>query len=84
MQKGLQQKVNRKISSDICNVQQILRVRAIQSQQTNRPPNNILQKTGKEGAKNVKIKLEKEEITIITDYKAKANWYASLLMYNSY
>lgn len=83
-QKGLQQKANRKISSDVCNVQQILRVRARQSQHTNRPPNNILQKTTKEEAKNDKIKLEMEEITSITNYKIKANWYASLLMYNSY
>jgi hypothetical protein len=87
-QKGLQRNLNGKISNDIHNVQQILEAMARQSQKTDRlnnnNNNNNLEKTDREEAINDMISLDTEENTSIANYKMKAYWYPSLLMYNSY
>ena len=82
-QKGLQRNLNGKISNDIHNVQQILEAMARQSQKTDRLNNN-LEKIDREEAINDMISLDTEENTSIANYKMKAYWYPSLLMYNSY
>ena len=79
-QKDLEHKSNGKISEDIQNVQKILEALVRQREETaiigqlnNNNNNNSLHKSNEENAS-------------ITDYyKIKAaDWYASLLMYNSY
>jgi exonuclease VII large subunit len=84
-QKGLQHKLNRKMSNNIHNVQRILEAMARQSQKTDRlHNNNFLHKTDMEEAMNDKINMDTEINTSIANYKMNAYWYPSLLMYNSY
>jgi hypothetical protein len=89
-QKDLEQKINGKISNDIHNIQEILENQARQDHKIGivQVNNNIFQKTNNEKeeqpSKNI-TNMYAEENTSIADYKIKkADWYASLLMYNSY
>jgi hypothetical protein len=89
-QKCLEHKVNEKISNDIHNIQQILDTLTRQSLKTdNREYGNGLQKINQEEEEQpankdvINIDAEEENIST-TIYKMKANWYVSLLMYNSY
>jgi uncharacterized protein YdiU (UPF0061 family) len=92
-QKDLLHKINGKISADIYNVQQVLEalVRQNQSQdidsmQSNN--NNSFQETNEkeneEQPNNSITNIDLKENKKIIDYKTKADWYGSLLMYNSY
>lgn len=76
------------MSNDIHNVQRILEAMARQSRKTDRLHNNnnnsFFLKTDKEEAMNDKINMGTKENTSIANYKMKADWYPSLLMYNSY
>jgi hypothetical protein len=89
-QRVLEHKINEKISEDMYNVQQILEAMTKQSQEIDRQyDNNILHETNEkeehqQQPTNNTINIDKEENTNITGYKLNANWYASLLMYNSY
>jgi len=78
-QKDLEHKSNGKISEDVQNVQKILEALTRQREETvigqhnNNNNNSLLHKTNEENA------------SITHYYKIKApDWYASLLMYNSY
>jgi hypothetical protein len=89
-QKDLQNNINAKISNDIYNVQQLLEalVKQSQSQETDHIQcNDTIQETNEKEKQevnsnitNTNVKENKEVI----DYKSNADWYASLLMYNSY
>jgi hypothetical protein len=94
-QKYLQNKINAKISNDIYNVQQVLEALIKQKQNQSQSQetdfiqyNDTIQEiNGKEKQEqvtsnitNTNVKENKEVI----DYKSNADWYASLLMYNSY
>jgi hypothetical protein len=91
-QKDLEHKSNGKISEDVQNVQKILEALARQREETvigqhNNNNNNSLHKTNeeKEQPNNNMIDLDEENTSITGYYKIKASdWYASLLMYNSY
>jgi hypothetical protein len=89
-QKDLEQKINGKISNDIHNIQEILENQARQDHKIGivQANNNIFQKTNNEKeeqpSKNI-TNMYAEKNTSIADHKIKkADWYASLLMYNSY
>jgi hypothetical protein len=93
-QKDLQCKINAKISNDIHNVQQVLEALLRQNQSQDRDSmqsnnNNFQEINGKEKEKQEQvnsniINIHPKEYNKIKDYKTKPNWYASLLMYNSY
>ena len=81
-QKYLQNKIDTKISKEIYNVQRVLEVLAKQSQSQG-------QKTGEKEKQerlnsNITNAIVEENNKVVMDYKTKADWYASLLMYNSY
>ena len=87
-QKGLEHNLNQKISSDIHTIQQILDTLARQSQKTGRLCNNhVLQETNREEEHQQSlmdiVNIDKQN-TSTTNYKARTEWYTSLLMYNSY
>ncbi|MFL6413859.1 MAG: hypothetical protein ACJ71K_21785 [Nitrososphaeraceae archaeon] len=94
-QKDLQNKIDTKISKEIYNVQKVLEVIAKQKDQSPGQDTDFIQcieTTGQIGEKenqqeqmnsNITNAIVKENKEII-DYKRKADWYASLLMYNSY
>ena len=95
-QKDLQNKIDRKISKEIYNVQQVLEVLVRQNQiQRHGQDTDFIQgieTIGQTGEKdnqqeqmnsNITNAIVKENKEIM-DYKTKADWYASLLMYNSY
>jgi len=94
-QKHLQNKIDTKISKEIYNVQKVLEVIAKQKDQSPGQDTDFIQcieTTGQIGEKenqqeqmnsNITNAIVKENKEII-DYKRKADWYASLLMYNSY
>ena len=95
-QKDLQNKIDTKISKEIYNVQKVLEVIAKQKGQSPGQDTDFIQcieTTGQIGEKenqqeqmnsnNITNAIVKENKEII-DYKRKADWYASLLMYNSY
>ena len=77
----MQNKIDTKISKEIYNVQKVLGVLAKQSQRQG-------QETGeKEKQERLNSNITNaivEENKQPVDYKTKADWYASLLMYNSY
>jgi hypothetical protein len=86
-QKGLEHRVNEKISNDIHNVQQILDTLTRQSLKTEKDYGNSLPNTNK------KEEYQQSRMGIVnidaqntnpTNYKTRTNWYTSLLMYNSY
>jgi hypothetical protein len=95
-QKDLEHKSNVKISEDVQNVQKILEALGSQREETdiirqynNNNNNIILHKTDeeKEQPNNnaTYIDADEENAGITGCYKIKtADWYASLLMYNSY
>jgi hypothetical protein len=91
-QKDLQHKINAKISNDIYNVQQVLEalVRQNQSQDIDSMQSNNTtfqetnEKENEEQPNNSITNIDEKENNKIIDYKTKADWYASLLMYNSY
>ena len=95
-QKDLQNKIDTKISKEIYNVQRVLEVLAKQKGHSQGQDTDFIQcieTIGQIGEKenqqkqmnsnNITNTIVKENEEII-DYKTKANWYASLLMYNSY
>ncbi len=88
-QKDLQCKINEKISYDIHNVQQVLgslvRERESENQDIHsiQYNNNTNTETDEQVSKNI-INIDPKEDNKIIDYKTKPDWYASLLMYNSY
>jgi len=88
-QKDLQHKINAKISNDIHNVQQVLEVLVRQNQSHQKTDlfqyNNTIQETNKGEQQNNNItNTNVKENEKIIHYKTKADWHASLLMYNSY
>ena len=95
IQKDLQNKIDTKISKDIYNVQKVLEVVAKQKGQSLGQDKDFIQcietlgETGEKESQqeqtnsnitNAIVKKNKE----IIDCNRKADWYASLLMYNSY
>jgi nitrogen-specific signal transduction histidine kinase len=86
-QKGLEHRVNEKISNDIYNIQQILDILTRQSLKTERDYDNSLPYTNK-GEEYRQSHMDIVNIdaqnTSTTNYKTKTDWYTSLLMYNSY
>jgi hypothetical protein len=91
-QKDLEQKINGKLSNDIHNVQQALEYQARGQNQNQEKSlvqrnNHTFQKTNQEkeeqSNKNM-TNMHVIENTNIIDHKINADWYASLLMYNSY
>jgi hypothetical protein len=91
-QKDLEQKINGKLSNDIHNVQQTLEYQARGQNQNQEKSlvqrnNHTFQKTNQEkeeqSNKNM-TNMHVIENTNIIDHKINADWYASLLMYNSY
>jgi hypothetical protein len=95
-QKDLQNKIDTKISKEIYNVQRVLQVLAkqnqIQSLEQDKDFIQSIETIGQTGEKENQQKQMNSNITNtmvkenkeIMDYKTKADWYASLLMYNSY
>jgi hypothetical protein len=97
-QKDLQSKIDTKISNEIYNVQRVLEVLVKQQQDQNQSQGQetgffqciksieVMDRKEKQGQLDSNItnttvkELNKEGI----DYKIKTDWYASLLMYNSY
>jgi hypothetical protein len=93
-QKGLQNKIDTKISNEIYSVRRVLEVLAKQGQSQGQETDFIQcietieetdEKEKQQGQVNNNIanaivRENKED----KDYKAKADWYAALLMYNSY
>ena len=94
-QKDLQNKIDIKISNEIYSVRRVLEVLAKQKGHSQGQDTDFIQcieTIGQTGEKenqqeqtnsnitNAFVKENKE----IMDYKTKADWYASLLMYNSY
>jgi uncharacterized protein with PIN domain len=90
-QKDLQNKINAKISNDIHNVQQVLEA-LIKQNQSQRQETDLIQCNdtiqeidGKEKQEQVNSNITNvNENKEVIDYKTKTDWYASLLMYNSY
>jgi transcriptional accessory protein Tex/SPT6 len=90
-QKDLQNKINAKISNDIHNVQQVLEA-LIKQNQSQRQETDLIQCNdtiqeidGKEKQEQVNSNITNvKENKEVIDYKTKTDWYASLLMYNSY
>jgi hypothetical protein len=99
-QKDLQSKIDTRISNDIYNVQRILEVLVKQKQnqiQNQGQEKDFIQciETIEETSKrekqqqgqvnsNITNTIVDENEEVIIDYKTKADWYASFLMYNSY
>jgi hypothetical protein len=91
IQKDLQNKINAKISNDIHNVQQVLEA-LIKQNQSQRQETDLIQCNdtiqeidGKEKQEQVNSNITNvKENKEVIDYKTKTDWYASLLMYNSY
>ena len=90
-QKDLQNRIDTKISNDIYNVQQVLEAIASQNQSQGTDfiqYNDTIQGTNrkekqKQPKNNVTNTIVRENKKII-NYKTRPDWYASLLMYNSY
>jgi hypothetical protein len=94
-QKYLQNKIDTKISKEIYNVQRVLEVFVKQKSQSQGQDTDFIQcieTIGQTGEKenqqeqtnsNITSAIVKENKEIV-DYKTKADWYASLLMYNSF
>ena len=95
-QKDLQNKIDTKISKEIYSVQRVLEVLAKQKGQSPGQDTDFIQRIGtigqtgeekenqqKQMNSNITNAIVKENKEIV-DYKRKADWYASLLMYNSY
>jgi hypothetical protein len=93
-QKDLQNKIDTKILKEIYSVQRVLEVLAKQGQSQGQETDFIqcIETTGQIDEKenqqkkmdsNITNVMVKEDNEII-NYKTKADWYASLLMYNSY
>ena len=96
-QKDLQNKIDTKISKEIHNVQQVLEVLVKQNQiQSHGQETDFIQcietvgQTGQNENQqeqmnsNITNAIVEENNKVVMDYKTKADWYASLLMYNSY
>jgi hypothetical protein len=86
-QKGLERRVNEKISNDIHNIQQILDILTRQSLKTHRDYGNSLPETNKEEEYQQScmdiVNIDARNTRII-NRKTRTNLYTSLLMYNSY
>lgn len=86
-QKGLEHRVNGKISNDIHNIQQILDTLTRQSLKTESDYGDSLPDTNK-GEEYQQSRMDIVNIdaqnTRTTNYKTRTDWYTSLLMYNSY
>ena len=92
MQKSLEQKINGKLSDDIHNIQQTLEYQARRQNQNQEKSllqhnNHIFHKTNQEKEEQSNKNMTNTHVienTNIIDHKINADWYASLLMYNSY
>jgi hypothetical protein len=83
-QKDLQYKLDQKMASEISNVQQILEFMVRQRPQTDELPYNALLKENKKDVTSDLMNVGAKENANISRYMKDYNWYASLLMYNSF
>lgn len=76
--------LDQKMASEISNIQQILEFMVGQRPQTDELPYNTLLKENKKDVTSDPMNVGAKKNASISRYMKDYNWYASLLMYNSF
>ena len=83
-QKDLQYMLDQKMASEISDIQLILEFMVRQRPQTDELPYNALLKENKKDVTSDPMNVGAKKNASISRYMKDYNWYASLLMYNSF